>query len=87
MLQQYAEVRRLKRWIYTVPVMTAQTVFLLVVFITSTSYSLAINLVDSMKIDVVAKPNSSGFRLGNICFLTKEANKMAFDKIKSKMMF
>jgi hypothetical protein len=27
-------------------------------FITSTSYSLAINLVDSMKIDVVAKPNS-----------------------------
>lgn len=82
MLLQYAEVRGLKRWIYTVPVMTPKLSSYWLYFITSTSYSLAVNLVDSMKIDVVAKPNSLANDLGINLFSYKEAIQMAFDKIK-----
>lgn len=82
MLLQYAEVRRLKRWIYTVPVMTPKLSSYWLYFITSTTYSLAVNLVDSMKIDVIAKPNSLTTDLGIHLFSYKEAISMAFDKIK-----
>lgn len=53
MMLQFAEVRRLKRWIFTVPVMTPRLSSYWLYFITSTSYKLAINLVDSMKIEAV----------------------------------
>ncbi len=51
-------------------------------FITSTTYSLAVNLVDSMKIDVIARQNSLASDLGIHLFSYKEAINMAFDKIK-----
>ncbi len=57
MLLQYAEVRKLKRYIYIVPLMTPKLSSYWLYFITSTTYSLAVNLVDSMKVDVIAKPN------------------------------
>ncbi len=53
MLLQYAEARGLKRIILTLPVMTPRLSSYWLYFITSTSYSLAVNLVNSMKIDVV----------------------------------
>ena len=55
MLLQFAEVRGLKRFIFTVPVMTPRLSSYWLYFVTSTSYMLAINLVNSMKIEVVAK--------------------------------
>ena len=82
MLLQYAEVRGLKRWIFTVPVMTPKLSSYWLYFITSTTYSLAVNLVDSMKIDVIARQNSLASDLGIHLFSYKEAINMAFDKIK-----
>lgn len=82
MLLQYAEVRGLKRYIYMVPVMTPKLSSYWLYFITSTTYSLAQNLVDSMKIDVIAKKNTLAEDLGIHLFSYKEAIRQAFDKIK-----
>lgn len=82
MLLQYAEVRGLKRKIYTVPLMTPRMSSFWLYFITSTTYPLAKNLVDSMKTDVVAKPNDLAEKLGIELFSYKQAINMAFDKIK-----
>ena len=57
MLLQYAEVRDLRRWIYTIPIMTPRLSSYWLFFITSTSYNLAVNLVNSMKVDVICKSN------------------------------
>jgi uncharacterized protein YbjT (DUF2867 family) len=57
MLYGYAKVRGLKRWIFTVPVMTPKLSSYWLYFITSTSYKLAKALVDSMKIEVVCRNN------------------------------
>jgi len=82
MLLQYAKIRGLKRRIFIVPVMTPKLSSYWLYFVTSTSYSLAKNLVDSMKIDVVAKPNNLAEKLGIHLFSYEEAIRQAFDKIK-----
>lgn len=58
MLMQYAEVRKLNRWIFVAPVMTPRLSSYWLYFITSTTYNLAVNLVDSMKVDVICSPNN-----------------------------
>jgi len=55
MLLQFASVRKMKRWIGTVPIMTPKLSSYWLYFVTSTSYSLAANLVDSMKNEVIVK--------------------------------
>ncbi|QZE12723.1 SDR family oxidoreductase [Halosquirtibacter laminarini] len=55
MLLQYAEARNLNRYILTLPVMTPRLSSYWLYFVTSTSYNLAVNLVKSMKIDVICK--------------------------------
>ena len=55
MLLQYAEVKGLKRWIITVPVMTPRLSSYWLYFVTSISYNLAVNLVNSMKVKIVCK--------------------------------
>ena len=82
MLLQYAEIRGLKRTIFIVPVMTPKLSSYWLYFVTSTSYFLAQNLVDSMKIDVVATKNDLAEKLGIHLFSYQEAIKLAFDKIK-----
>lgn len=57
MLLQFAAVRKLKRAIYILPVMTPRLSSYWLYFITSTSYNLAVNLVNSMKIEVVCAEN------------------------------
>lgn len=57
MLYGFAKVRGLKRWILTVPVMTPRLSSYWLFFVTSTSYNLAVALVNSMKINVVASSN------------------------------
>ncbi|MCG8412361.1 MAG: SDR family oxidoreductase [Bacteroidales bacterium] len=57
MLKVYAEIRKLNRWIYTVPVMTPKLSSYWLFFITSTSYKLASALVNSMKVEVVCRDN------------------------------
>ncbi len=82
MLLQLAEVRGLKRFIYTVPVMTPRLSSYWLYFVTSTSYMLAINLVNSMKIEVVAKNNELEKMLGIKPITYKEAVQLAFQKIE-----
>ncbi len=55
MLLGFAKVRGLKRKIFIVPVMTPRLSSYWLYFVTSTSYKLAIALVDSMKIEVVCR--------------------------------
>ncbi len=82
MLLQLAEVRGLKRFIFTVPVMTPRLSSYWLYFVTSTSYMLAINLVNSMKIEVVAKDNSLEKMLNIKPISYKEAVKLAFQRIE-----
>ena len=55
MLLGYARVRGLKRYIFTVPVMTPKLSSYWLYFVTSTSYKLASALVSSMKVEVVCR--------------------------------
>ncbi|KPL09945.1 MAG: epimerase, partial [Bacteroides sp. SM23_62] len=57
MLLQFAEVRNLKRLICTIPVMTPRLSSYWLYFVTAISYNLAVNLVDSMKVEVVCREN------------------------------
>ncbi|RYD75850.1 MAG: SDR family oxidoreductase [Sphingobacteriales bacterium] len=82
MLLAYASVRQLRRRIITVPVFTPRLSSYWLYFITSTSYSLAKNLVDSMAIPVLAKKNELANELGIALLGYKEAVKLAFDKIE-----
>lgn len=82
MLLQFAQVRGLKRRIYIVPVMTPKLSSYWLYFVTSTSYSLATNLVASMKVEVVCKPNNLSKLLGIELIPYRKAIEMAFDKIE-----
>lgn len=86
MLHQYAQVRGFKNWIFTVPVMTPKLSSYWLYFVTSTSYKLALNLVDSMKIEVVAKDNKLADLLQIKTHSYKEAIKMAFKKIEQNLV-
>lgn len=55
MLLEFANVRKLKRRIIIVPVMTPKLSSYWLYFVTSTSYKLATALVDSMKVEVVCR--------------------------------
>lgn len=82
MLLAFSEVRGLKRYIWTVPVMTPKLSSYWLYFITSTTYSLAVSLVDSMKVEVIAKDDKI-LRLLNLKPLSyKECIQRAFRKIE-----
>ncbi len=82
MLLGLADVRGLKRYIGIVPVMTPKLSSYWLYFITSTSYSLAQNLVDSMKVEVICKENNLKDLLGITLLSYKDAIREAFDKIE-----
>ncbi len=84
MLLRFAEVRKLKRWIFDVPVMTPKISSYWLYFITSTSYKLASNLVASMKIEIICSPNDLQERLGIELLNYEEAVRLAFDKIEQQ---
>jgi uncharacterized protein YbjT (DUF2867 family) len=81
MLQNFAKVRGLKRLIGVVPVMTPKLSSYWLYFITSTSYSLAQNLVDSMKVEVICKENNLKDLLGISPANYEASIKEAFEKI------
>lgn len=84
MLLQFAAVRGLKRHIITVPVMTPRLSSYWLYFVASTSYPLAVNLVDSMKVDVICRPNDLAQGLGITLLTYKEAVALAFQKIEQQ---
>ena len=86
MLKRYARIRGFKNWIITVPVMTPKLSSYWLYFVTSTSYKLALNLVDSMKIEVVARDNKLEQLLGIKTHTYEEAIDMAFKKIEQNLV-
>jgi len=86
MLLEFSKVRGLKRWIYTVPVMTPKLSSYWLYFVTSTSYKLAISLVESMKVEVICRSN----RINDILNVKPEKYiktiERAFSKIESNQI-
>jgi len=82
MLLAFGRVRNLKRHIFIVPVMTPKLSSYWLYFVTSTSYKLAIALVNSMKIEVVCRDNEIN-KIINITPITyQESVERAFNKIE-----
>lgn len=82
MMLQFAQVRKFKRYIYSVPVMTPKLSSYWLYFITATSYKLAISLVDSMKVEVIGKPSNINEILDIHPISYQEAVEKAFIKIE-----
>jgi len=83
MLLGFAQVRKLKRKIWTVPVMTPKLSSYWLYFVTSTSYNLAISLVHSMKVEVVCRDNELNELLDIHPISYQESLKRAFKKIEN----
>lgn len=81
MLEVFASVRGLKRIIQTVPVLSPSLSSYWLYFITSTSYALAKNLVNSMKVNVVCQANQLADDLSIQLIDYKQALELVFDKL------
>ncbi|GAF05096.1 SDR family oxidoreductase [Saccharicrinis fermentans] len=81
MLLRFAAVRGLKRRIYTLPIMSPRLSSYWLYFVTSTSYMLATSLVDSMKVEVVARSAEINDIVGISPVKYEEALRKAFKKI------
>jgi uncharacterized protein YbjT (DUF2867 family) len=82
MLLQFAQIRRLKRAIFTVPIMTPRLSSYWLYFVTSTSYPLAVNLVNSIKVDIVPEDHQVRDILPQELIPYREAVQRAFLKIR-----
>ncbi len=82
MLLQFAKIRKLKRYILTVPVMTPKLSSYWLYFVTSTSYKLASTLVDSMGVQIIGKPSNINQILAVKPMTYKKAVELAFEKIE-----
>lgn len=81
MLLKFAKVRKLRRTIITVPVMTPRLSSYWLYFVTSISYKLAISLVDSMKVEIICKPNDLAEKLNIQLISYEKAVELAFRRI------
>ncbi len=82
MMLQFAEVRHLKRFILTVPVLTPHLSSYWLVLVTAVNYSLASSLVDSLKNDAVCRDHSIQELIPRKCLSYKAALQRAFAKIE-----
>ena len=86
MLLIFAEVRKMKRRIYTIPVMTPRLSSYWLYFVTATSYRLAVNLVDSMKNEVVVKKGNIQDIIPINLLSYKESVSLSFKRIEQNMV-
>jgi uncharacterized protein YbjT (DUF2867 family) len=86
MLLRFARVRGLKRSIFIVPVMTPKLSSYWLYFVTATSYPLAVNLVHSMKVEVICNPNELRELLGIQLINYDHSIALAFDKIEQNLV-
>lgn len=84
MLYKFARKRNLKRWIITIPVLTPRLSSLWLVFITPSTYSLARNLVNSMKNEVICKDETIRELVPVRLMSYDEALTIAFQKISQR---
>lgn len=82
LLLQFAEVRGLKRYIYTLPILSPKLSSYWLYFVTSTSFQLAQALVDSMKVEVIGKPSNINSHINVEPMTYKTAVKLAFQRIQ-----
>jgi uncharacterized protein YbjT (DUF2867 family) len=83
-LLRFAKVRKLKRTIVTVPVMTPKLSSYWLYFVTSTSFRLAVNLAKSMSVEVVCRENKLRELLGIELLTFEQAIELAFGKIQNE---
>lgn len=86
MLLNYAKVRKIKLSIYTLPIMSPKLSSYWLYFVTSTSYKLAVNLVDSMSMEVVCKDQRLQKLLGLTPLGYEESIDLAFKKIEQNLV-
>uniref|UniRef100_UPI00286DA476 NAD(P)H-binding protein n=1 Tax=Flavobacterium sp. TaxID=239 RepID=UPI00286DA476 len=81
MMQLYAKTRGIKLSIFTIPIFTPKLSSYWLYFVTSTSFKLASNLVDSMKMEVICADNrlQKMLEIHPISYI--DAIKLAFKKI------
>lgn len=84
MLLEYARIRELKRSIFIVPVMTPRLSSYWLYFVTSTSFKLATSLVDSMKVEVVARDRRINDITGINPFSYEEALRRTLSKVEAE---
>ena len=82
MLSKFARVRKLRRLILPVPVLTPRLSSYWLFFVTSTSFSIAQALVDSLKTEAVCSDSSIQQTLPHSCLGYEEAVRRAFVKIE-----
>ncbi|WP_375605021.1 SDR family oxidoreductase [Flavobacterium davisii] len=82
MLVKFGEVRGLKRYILTLPVLTPKLSSYWLYFVTSISFHLAKALVDSLKVEVIGKPSNINELLGVDPIPYKKAVALAFQQIE-----
>tara|TARA_R110001599_G_scaffold42891_8_gene128996 strand:+ start:2987 stop:4426 length:1440 start_codon:yes stop_codon:yes gene_type:complete len=82
MLIEFGRMRNLKRYVFTIPVMTPKLSSYWLYFVTSTSYKLATALVNSMKIEVICRNDEINKILEIQPLNYQEALKRAFSKIE-----
>jgi len=81
MLLEFARVKKLQRYIYTLPVMTPKLSSYWLYFVTSTSFKLASALVSSMKVEVICGDN----RINNLLGVTPIAYRQALERALKKI--
>ncbi len=86
MMLQYAKVRKLKRKIWVVPLMSPRISSYWLFFITSVSFKLAANLVNSMKMEIIARDQKLEELLQANPLTYEQALKFAFQKIKQNLV-
>jgi len=86
MLYLYARYRKIPLYIVTLPIMTPKLSSYWLFFVTSTSYKLAMNLVDSMKVPVIASNRKLQDLLGIETMTYTKALSLAFTKIKQNQV-
>ena len=82
MMQIYAKIRNLKIWIIDVPVLSPKLSSYWLYFVTSTSYKLAQNLVDSMSVEVITRDTRLQELLNIEPIHYEKAIRLAFHKIE-----
>ena len=86
MMLAYAKVRKLKLFILDVPIMTPKLSSYWLYFVTSTSYKLALNLVDSMRIEVISNDQRLQQILNIDLISYTQAIELAFERIRQNQV-
>lgn len=86
MMMQYSAIRELSLWIIDVPFLSPKLSSYWLYFVTSTSYKLAQNLVDSMRVEVITQDTRLQELLNVQPITYKKAIELAFYKIEQNQV-